>query len=112
MNNFGDYSNGLTSGSPVVVYLHSPKERLWGLVREISPAGVFLLGIDLNTFDDWIQMIVRGERNIGLTHVFFPMWRVERIALDETIDDIPSMSDRFYSRVGLTVEEHIGTTLG
>ena len=77
----------------------------------MNQSGVFVRGIDLNTFDDWIQMIVRGERNIGLSHVFYPMWRVERIALDETVDDIPSMADRFYSRVGLTVEEYLGTTL-
>jgi hypothetical protein len=107
----GNYTEGLVSGVQVIIYLHSPKERLWGILRELNPAGVFIQGIDLNTFDDWVQMIVRGERNIGLTNVFFPMWRVERIAIDEAIDDIPSMADRFYSRVGLTVEEYLGTAL-
>ncbi len=111
MSDYHDYPTGLLPGSPVIVYLHSPREKLWGLLRGLDAAGVFLRGIDLNTFDDWVQMIIRGERNIGLTQVFFPMWRVERIALDETIDDIPSMSDQFFNRVGLTVEEYLGTTL-
>ena len=99
-------SNGILSGSPVVVYLHTPREKLWGLIGDINAAGVFMRGIDLNTFDDWTQMLAKGERNIGLTHVFFPMWRIERITLDERIDDIPSLADRFQERVGLTIEEY------
>jgi hypothetical protein len=98
----------IASGSPVVVNLHSPREKLWGVLYDLNGAGVFLRGIDLNTFDDWTQMIVRGERNIGLNHVFLPMWRVERVSLDETLDDIPSMADRFQSRVGITVNEYLG----
>jgi len=98
----------ITPGSPVIVYLHSPREKLWGLMYELNAAGVFLRGIDLNAFDDWTAMIVRGERNIGLSHVFVPMWRVERLSLDETIDDLPSMADRFLQRVGITVNEYLG----
>ncbi|MBI3653413.1 MAG: hypothetical protein HY231_20475 [Acidobacteria bacterium] len=99
-------NHGITGGAPVVVYLHTPREKLWGLIGEVNAAGVFMRGIDLNTFDDWTQMLARGERNIGLTHVFFPMWRVERITLDERIDDIPSLADKFHERVGLTLEEY------
>ncbi len=96
---------GIGRNSPVIVYLHSPREKLWGLVMEINQAGVYLRGIDLNTFDDWTRMLARGERNIGVTHMFFPMWRVERISLDERVDDIPSLADRFQENVGLSVEE-------
>ena len=98
---------GITEGAPVVLYLHSPREKMWGLLAELNSAGVFLQGIDLNTFEDWTRMIVRGERNIGLSHVFFPMWRVERVTLDETVDDIPSLAERFYSQVGLTIDEYL-----
>jgi hypothetical protein len=100
---------GIVAGHPVIAYLHSPREKLWGVLKELNASGVFLRGMDLNTFDDWIQMIIRGERNIGPTHTFIPMWRVERITLDETVDDIPSLSDTFYSRVGITVQEYLGT---
>lgn len=103
-------SSGIAAGTPVVIYLHSPREKLWGILKELNASGVFVRGMDLNTFDDWTQMIVRGERNIGLTHVFVPMWRVERIALDESVDDIPSLADTFYSRVGITVEEYLGVS--
>jgi len=78
------------------------------LLQEISGAGIFMVGIDINTFDDWVRMIVRGERNIGLGTLFFPMWRVERVSLDQSLDDIPSMADTFYDRVGMTVEEYLG----
>ena len=99
-------NTGITHGSPVIVYLHSPREKLWGLVLQINASGVFLRGLDLNTFEDWTQMLARGERNIGLNHVFFPMWRIERIALDERIDDIPSLADKFQERVGLSIDEY------
>ena len=98
----------IVPSSPVVVYLHSPKERICGLLLALPAAGVYLRGIDLNTFEDWMRMIVRGEHNIGLTHIFLPMWRVERVSLDETIDEIPSLADRFYSTVGLTIHEYLG----
>jgi hypothetical protein len=106
-----EYSSGnaITPGATVIVNLHSPREKMWGILRELNAAGVFVRGIDLNTFDDWVQMIVRGERNMGLTHVFFPMWRIERVSLDESVDDIASLADQFYSRVGLTVEEYLDT---
>ena len=108
MNEADHTQTRIGPGSPVIVNLHSPREKLWGLLYELNAAGIFLRGIDLNAFDDWTQMIVRGERNIGLSHVFLPMWRVERLTLDETIDDLPSMADRFFQRVGITVSEYLG----
>lgn len=98
---------GIPFGSPVMVYLHSPREKIWGILRELSVAGAYVRGIDLNSFDVWTQTVVRGERNIGLTNVFFPMWRIERISLDETVDDIPSMADQFLARVGLSIDEYL-----
>src|SRR5262245_47159946 len=103
---------GIRPGAPILVYLHSPREKIWGLLLQLSSAGVFVRGLDLNTFDDFMLMIVKGERNIGLTHVFLPMWRVERVTLDEAVDDIPSLADRFYSRVGLTIHEYFGLGRG
>ncbi|MCI0488819.1 MAG: hypothetical protein L0229_19685 [Blastocatellia bacterium] len=104
--NFPD--EGIVAGAPVIVYLHSPREKLWGVLYRLNESGVFLRGLDLNTFDDWMKMIVNGERNIGLTHVFLPMWRVERVSLDETVDDIQSLADKFHSRIGVTVSEYLG----
>ncbi|HEX5733105.1 MAG TPA: hypothetical protein VF131_09745 [Blastocatellia bacterium] len=106
-DNKGSDENAIVPGTPVIVYMHSPREKMWGLLTELNASGVFIHGIDLNTFEDWTMMLVRGERNIGLSHVFFPMWRVERIMVDETVDDIPSMADKFHSRVGLTIHDFL-----
>jgi len=109
-NEMGEIDNlrkAIEPGTPVIVNLQNPREKVWGIMRELNAAGVFVRGIDLNTFDDWVKMIVRGERNMGLTHVFFPMWRIERVSLDESIDDIASLADQFYARVGLTVAEYL-----
>ena len=48
-----------------------------------------------------------GER-VGLPTLFFPMQRVERIALDEPHGSIPSLSERFEQRVGRTLREYLG----
>ena len=101
------HGSGIVPGSPIVLYLHSPREKLWGVLSDLNVSGVYIRGIDLNTFDDWTQMIVRGERNIGLSQVFVPMWRVERVTLDETVDDIQSLAEKFHLRVGLTIDEYL-----
>jgi hypothetical protein len=35
------------------------------------------------------------------------MWRIERITLDETVDEIPSLAETFFARVGLTIDEYL-----
>ena len=100
--------SAIPTRSPVIIYLHSPREKIWGILFDLNAAGAFLRGIDLNTFDDWVKMIVRGERNIGLTQLFLPMWRIERVAVDESLDDIPSLADQFLNRVGITIHEYLG----
>jgi hypothetical protein len=45
---------GMARGSAVVIVLHTPREKCWGIIDEINPAGVFLRGLDLNAFDNWL----------------------------------------------------------
>jgi len=42
---------GIQVGSPVVIVLHTPREKCWGILDEISPAGVFLRGLDLKALE-------------------------------------------------------------
>lgn len=86
--------------SAVVVNLHSPREKFWGVLLSIQAPGVTLRGINLSSFDDWSREVARGEATIGLSTVFFPMHRVERILLDEGVGDIQSLADVFQSRAG------------
>jgi hypothetical protein len=96
-------------GSPVVLYLNAPKEKIWGLLVSIDPAGVVLRGLDLRVFDDWMrQEARRDEIFIGLATVFYPMYRVERMEQDETVGTMISFSDRFALEVGRTVRQAAG----
>ena len=97
--------SGIEVGAAVVVVLHSPREKCWGVLDEINAAGVFLRGLDLNAFDDWTHAVARDEPFIGLTDLFFPMWRVERIARDEAAGGVPSLAEQFEQRTGRHVSE-------
>ena len=94
-------------GAFVIVNLQNPKEKFWGMLIEMSAAGVTLLGLDLNSFEDWTRMIVANGRNIGMTAVFLPLWRVERVSLDQTIDDLLSLEAQFEVRVGMPVRQYL-----
>jgi hypothetical protein len=94
--------------SIVVLSLHSPKERLWGELVDISNAGVTVRGIDLGSFDDFVRQVLHPEGDrIGLPTLFFPMLRIERIALDEARGSVPSMADTFERKVGRTLADYL-----
>lgn len=104
-----DLRLGLGPGSPVVLSLQGPREKIWGVLLSVGPAGIALRGIDLAAFDDWVRQEARGEESlIGLTTLFYPMHRVERVEGDETIGPLVSYSDRFALEVGRTVLEALG----
>jgi hypothetical protein len=93
----------------VIVSLASPKEKIWGQLLQLDAQGVTVRGIEINSFDDFVRQIVdREECTVGMTQVFYPMHRVERVALDESCGSIPSLSDRFHSLVGLSLQEYLG----
>lgn len=100
-----DRERQLTRGSAVLIVLHSPREKCWGVLDEIGVAGVFLRGLDLNAFDEWLSAVVRGEPFIGFSTLFLPMWRVERIAKDESSAGVPSLQAQVEQRTGRSLEE-------
>jgi hypothetical protein len=94
--------------SIVVVSLHSPKERIWGELTEISNAGITIRGIDLASFDDFVSQVLHPEGDrIGLPTLFFPMLRIERIALDEPRGSIPSLAEMFARKVGRSLADYL-----
>lgn len=94
--------------SIVIVSLHSPKEKVWGELIDVSNAGVTLRGIDLGAFDDFVSQVLHpdGDR-MGLPTLFFPMLRIERIALDEARGSIPSLADTFEMKVGRSLGDYL-----
>ena len=89
----------------IVAVLHSPREKLWGVLREINTAGIYLRGIDLNTYDEFIRATRAGESIYGLGEQFVPMWRVEKISLDEPDGDIPALYQQLEEKTGKMLEE-------
>jgi hypothetical protein len=94
--------------SIVIVSLHTPKEKVWGEILQISTAGITVRGIDLQSFEDFVRQVRDPEtEDIGLPTFFFPMQRVERVALDEPRGSIPSLAQMFEQRVGKSLTEYL-----
>ena len=92
----------------VILSLHSPKEKVWGRLISLTQAGVTIQGIELNSFDDWLHQILDAEPSVlPLATVFYPMHRVERIAQDEPMGEIPSLAERFVNRVGISLLDYL-----
>ena len=96
-------------GKPVQVHLSSPTEKFWGILESLDPTGVVLRGISVSSFDDWVNQIARGKpASLGLSTMFAPLIRVERIFLDEQVGEVESYCQRFEARVGMGVLEYLG----
>jgi len=100
---------GLSEGDAVILYLQAPKEKVWGLLLQIHAAGVVVRCIELRAFEDWMRQEARGdEPYLGLTTIFYPMNRVERMERDESLGPLASYSARFEREVGRTVRVVLG----
>ena len=106
-NEAGRRGRGIAPGAAVILVLHSPREKCWGVLGRISAAGVFLRGLDLNAFDDWTRAVARDEPFPGPADLFFPMWRVERLTGDEGAEGVPSLTEQFERRTSRSVQEFL-----
>jgi hypothetical protein len=99
----------IRSGAIVIVHLINPTEKFWGVLHDLGVAGVTLRGINLSSFDDWMSQAARRvDQTLGLSTMFVPLFRVERIYLDEPVGVVESYRERFGKRVGLSVETYLG----
>ena len=88
-------------GSSVLLYLHSPREKVLGVLLSLQSAGIVVRGIDLAAFDDWVRQEARGETpGLSLVTLFYPMHRVERMERDETLGGLEGFADRFRRETG------------
>ena len=100
---------GFEQPAVVVVNLVNPKEKFFGVLTALSPAGATMRAINLDSFDDWIRQIARDdEASIAPVTMFVPLFRVERISLDEPAPPIKSYSERFADVVGVPLAEYFG----
>lgn len=100
---------GFEKSSIVILNLVNPKEKFFGVLTALSAAGATVRAISLDSFEDWIREIAHDDdRDLDMVTMFVPLFRVERIFLDEPVGTIKSYSQRFEDVTGKTLEEHLG----
>jgi hypothetical protein len=99
---------GFEPGTPVLLYLHAPREKVFGVLVSLQPAGIAVRGIELAAFEDWLRQEARGEKGLGLATLFYPMSRVERMERDESVGGLEGIGDRFRRETGRSVLEAAG----
>ena len=97
----------MESGSIVIVNLQNPKEIMIGKLITISPSGIFIKGLDVNSFNDWMNQFTHQQPIIAIspTTVFFPMHRVVSCYLDEDMGEVPSLSSQFKERTQKEIQQ-------
>jgi len=96
-----------------VAHLRDPREKLWGFLLAVDAAGAWLRGIDLASFEDWARQEAQGgEAGLGLSTLFVPFLRVEKLVVDEGGAGVASLSERFEAITGVAVHEHVGVLRG
>src|SRR5213592_2376677 len=99
---------GFAPSALIILNLVNPKEKFFGVLTALSPAGITLRGINLDSFEDWLRQLARREEpNLDLITMFVPLFRVERIFLDEPSGSIKSYAERFEDVVGMTIHQHL-----
>ena len=100
---------GFEKNAVVIINLVNPKEKFFGVLTALSPAGLTMRAINLDSFDDWVREVARGgESNLDLITMFVPLFRVERIFLDEPLGAIKSYAQRFEESVGTPLAKYVG----
>src|ERR671928_1864317 len=99
---------GFEKNALVIINLVNPKEKFFGVLLALSAAGITVRAINLDSFDDWVREVARGEEpNLDLITMFVPLFRVERVFLDEPSGAIKSFAQRFEEVVGMTVQQYL-----
>lgn len=95
----------LPAQSIVIAHLINPSEKYWGVLLGLDASGMVLTGINVSSFDEWVRQVARGgPQALGLSTMFVPLFRVERIYLDDQVGEVQSFAQRFERHVGVTVQ--------
>ncbi|KAB2962222.1 MAG: hypothetical protein F9K16_09705 [Thermoanaerobaculia bacterium] len=98
------------AGALVIVHLANPTEKFWGVLESLEPVGAVFRGLSLDVFEEWMVEVARGETpSLGLATMFVPLFRIERIFLDEQVGEVESYRQRFERRTGRRLDEVLGT---
>ncbi len=99
---------GFEKDALVIVNLVNPREKFFGVLSSLSAAGLTIRAVNLDSFDDWIRQLAKDEDlDLDLMTMFVPLFRVERLFLDEPSGAIKSYQERFEEVVGKSMQEHL-----
>ena len=93
-------------GATVLAYLQNPKEKFWGILREVAVWGVTVEGVDLASFESWLSAATQGEPAHATTAAF-PSHRIEKLLLDRATGEAESLEGRLRKRVGTSLAEFL-----
>jgi hypothetical protein len=91
-------------GAIVLVTLQGPREKYFGAVLALAPFGLVFCGISLESIDDFLAQLRDGEP-VRPAKLFFPMHRIERLEIDQSSGDVPSVSDRILRKSGRAAQQ-------
>lgn len=96
-------------GSLVVVWVHSPREKFWGVLLGLTPAGVTVRAVALDSFEDWLRQFVadHAATQVGAATLFLPAHRIDRVELDESAGAVEGLGDRFRRLTGHDPREEV-----
>jgi len=99
--------------SVVMIYLVSPREKVWGLLLDLSAAGVWVRGMDLNSFDDWLRSLsLPADQRLSPSIGFYPLARVEKIFVEDACEGAGSLEAQCLARTGRTLRDCLGDSMG
>jgi len=87
-----------------VLYLHSPRENLFGRVFSIGPSGVIFRGIPLDQIETFKYQFKNDEPSVFFQTGFYPLHRIERMIEDEAQGPLPSVLDSIVKTSQLSEE--------
>lgn len=100
---------GFEKNALVIINLVNPREKFFGVLTALSAAGITLRAINLDSFDDWVRQVAHAdEPDLDLITMFVPLFRVERVFLDEPSGAIKSYAQRFEDAVGTALAKYLG----
>jgi hypothetical protein len=86
----------VSPGELVTVHLTGPREKFWGALVALAPAGVTVRGVQLDSFEDFLRQATRAEPPlVGAVTVYFPAHRIDRVELDESSGAVEGLGERF-----------------
>lgn len=98
----------MEAGTLILVHLIAPKEKYWGVLLALGPAGLTVRGLDVDLFDDWArQSRAETDPELGLATIFFPLHRIEKIFEDARVGSVASYQERFLEIVGRDVRQFL-----